>query len=41
VRPEYLRPLFTTPVGIMMLIVALLGVAVGSWWMSRIVKVEI
>jgi tight adherence protein B len=41
VRPEYLRPLFTDPVGMIMLVLAGLGVVVGSWWMSRIVKVEI
>jgi tight adherence protein B len=41
VRPEYLRPLYTEATGIMMLTVAVLGVVVGSLWMSRIVKVEI
>jgi Flp pilus assembly protein TadB/Mg-chelatase subunit ChlD len=41
IRPDYLRPLVTQPAGIVMLSVAVLGVLVGSWWMSRIVKVEI
>lgn len=41
VRPEYLRPLYTVPAGIVMLIIAVVGMVVGSWWMSRIVKVEV
>ncbi len=40
VRPEYLRPLWTQTAGIVMLVVAVLGVVVGAMWMSRIVKVE-
>jgi len=40
VRPDYLRPLYTVPAGIMMLVIAVVGLVVGSWWMSRIVKVE-
>jgi tight adherence protein B len=41
VRPEYLRPLYTDSAGIVMLVIAVLGIVVGSWWMSRIVKVEV
>jgi tight adherence protein B len=41
VRPEYLRPLYTQPLGIAMLSFAVFGVLVGSWWMSRVVKVEV
>jgi tight adherence protein B len=41
VRPQYLRPLYTQPLGIAMLAFAVLGVIVGSWWMSRVVKVEV
>jgi Flp pilus assembly protein TadB len=41
VRPEYLRPLYTVPAGMVMLVIAVGGVVVGSWWMSRIVKVEV
>jgi Flp pilus assembly protein TadB len=41
VRPAYLRPLYTQSAGIVMLVAAVLGVVVGSWWMSKIVKVEI
>ena len=40
-RPDYLRPLYTVPAGVAMLVVAVLGVVIGSWWMSRIVKVEV
>jgi len=41
VRPDYLRPLYTVAPGITMLVIAVLGVLIGSWWMSRIVKVEV
>jgi tight adherence protein B len=41
VRPQYLRPLYTSPGGIAMLVVAVTGLIVGSWWMSRVVKVEV
>jgi Flp pilus assembly protein TadB/uncharacterized protein YegL len=41
VRPEYLRPLYTDPMGIVMLVFGAIGMVVGSWWMSRIVKVEV
>lgn len=39
VRRDYVRPLYTTSVGLAMLVAAALGLAVGSWWLSRIVKV--
>jgi tight adherence protein B len=41
VRREYLLPLYTTGPGVVMLCVAVLGIVVGSWWLSRIVKVEV
>jgi Flp pilus assembly protein TadB len=41
VRPQYLRPLYTQSAGIVMLVIAVAGVVIGSWWMSRIVKVEV
>jgi tight adherence protein B len=41
VRPQYLRPLYTQPIGIGMLAFAVIGMFVGSWWMSRVVKVEV
>jgi tight adherence protein B len=37
----YLRPLYTTGIGIGMLVAAIVGLVVGSWWLSRIVKVEV
>lgn len=40
VRRDYVRPLYTTSVGLAMLVAAALGLAVGSWWLSRIVKVQ-
>ena len=41
VRPDYLRPLYTAAPGMALLCIAVLGVLIGSWWMSRIVKVEV
>lgn len=40
-RPAYLRPLYTEPAGVVMLIIAVLGVGFGGWWMTRVVKVEV
>ncbi len=40
-KPEYMEPLHSTPVGWLMLIVAVLLMAVGTFWMSRLVKVEV
>jgi Flp pilus assembly protein TadB len=40
-RRSYLRPLYTTTVGIVMLGFAVLLIVVGSLWMSRLVKVEV
>jgi tight adherence protein B len=41
IRREYVRPLYTTGPGIVMLSMALIGIAIGGWWLSRIVKVEV
>ena len=41
VRPGYIRPLFTDPLGIAMLVVMLITMTVGVIWLSRIVKVEV
>jgi tight adherence protein B len=41
VNPEYLEPLFTTPPGIAMLIVGGLAVAMGIWFMTRIIKIDV
>ncbi|MGX6603362.1 type II secretion system F family protein [Micromonosporaceae bacterium Da 78-11] len=40
-RPEYLRPLITEPVGILMLLSAGLLLAVGAVWLRSSVKIEI
>jgi tight adherence protein B len=39
--PAYLRPLWSNPLGIGMLVVALVLLVVGGIWMSRLVKVEV
>lgn len=41
VRGEYLRPLYTTPLGLLLIGVAAVFMALGSFWMSRLVKVEV
>ena len=38
---SYLHPLFHDPRGVVMLVFGIVWLAVGVWWMSRIVKVEI
>ena len=40
-NPDYLRPLFEDPRGIVMLVGGALWLAVGAFWMSRLVKVEV
>ncbi|OLB78109.1 MAG: hypothetical protein AUI14_14140 [Actinobacteria bacterium 13_2_20CM_2_71_6] len=40
-RREYLRPLYTTPIGITMLASAVLMMGVGIFWMSRVIRVEV
>ncbi|MGC9668319.1 VWA domain-containing protein [Planosporangium sp. 12N6] len=40
-RREYLRPLYTTPLGLMMLVGAVAMMAVGTFWMTRVVRVEV
>ena len=41
VRPSYISPLFTDPLGIVMLVVMLITMIVGVIWLARIVKVEV
>jgi tight adherence protein B len=41
VRPDYIRPLYTEPLGIGMLMVGVGLLAAGAFWMSRAVKVEV
>jgi tight adherence protein B len=38
---DYVKPMYTTPVGWLMLIVAGVILTVGSFWMSKVVKVEV
>ena len=40
-RPDYLRPMTTTPLGVLMSIAAVVLLAVGSVWMTKVVKVEV
>lgn len=40
-RPEYLSPMFTEPIGILMLGAGLTMLGIGCFWLSRMVKVEV
>ncbi|GLY02636.1 type II secretion system F family protein [Actinoplanes sp. NBRC 101535] len=40
-NPGYLKPLFTEPLGIVMLAVAIFMMIVGSFWLRAIVRVEV
>jgi tight adherence protein B len=40
-RREYLRPLYSTALGIIMIAMTVVLIAVGGFWMSRVVKVEV
>lgn len=40
-RREYLEPLWTTPLGLAMVIVAAVGMVVGWFWMRKLVDVEV
>jgi tight adherence protein B len=40
-RDSYMRPLYTTPLGLAMLTVGVVLVAVGTVWMRNVVKVEV
>ena len=41
VRPEYLEPLYTTRLGVAMLVLSGVLLVVGGLWMRRVVKVEV
>jgi tight adherence protein B len=41
VRPEYIKPLFTDPLGVTMLVVMVVLMGIGVFWLSRVVKVEV
>jgi len=40
-RREYIRPLYTEPLGLMMLAGAVVMVGLGTLWISRLIKVEV
>jgi tight adherence protein B len=40
-RRDYVEPLWTTPVGLLMLALAAIGMVVGSRWMFAVAKVEV
>ncbi len=41
VRTEYAMVLVTDPLGLLLLLIGVLLVAVGTFWMSRVIKVEV
>ncbi len=41
VRAEYVRPLYTEPLGIVMSIVGIMLVLAGGFWLSRLIKIEV
>jgi tight adherence protein B len=40
-RRGYFQPLYATAIGRAMLIAAAVGIVIGSWWMRRLVRVEV
>jgi tight adherence protein B len=40
-QPDYLRPMYTTPLGVLMLITGGVLLAIGGFFMSRVVKVKV
>jgi tight adherence protein B len=40
-RREYLRPLYTEPLGLLMLTGSVIGVVVGGIWLRKLVRVEV
>lgn len=40
-RGEYARPLYTHPLGLAMLVIGILLLVVGAFWMSRVIRVEV
>ena len=41
VRPEYIGLLITTPLGIVMIIVAVVLLVAGGFWLRKVVTVEV
>jgi tight adherence protein B len=40
-RGDYIRPLYTTFLGLVMLVTAIILLGVGAFWFSRLVKVKV
>ena len=40
-RDSYMHPLYTTPLGLAMLITAAVLMVLGTWWMRNVIKVEV
>lgn len=40
-RPDYLRTLYTTPLGLVMIVVGVVLLIGGSFWLRKVVKVEV
>ena len=40
-NPTYLAPLWSTPLGLAMLTMSVVLLAVGGFWLTRVVKVEV
>jgi tight adherence protein B len=41
VRPEYLAPLVTTPLGWLMVVTGIVLLLIGGFWMTRVIKVDV
>jgi tight adherence protein B len=41
VRPSYMKPLFTDPIGLVLLLGMAILLTVGAFWLRRVVKVEV
>lgn len=41
INPEYVRLLFTHPLGILMVVVASIAMGLGVFWMTRIVRIDV
>jgi tight adherence protein B len=40
-NPAYLQPMFTSPLGLLLLVVAVVMMAIGVFWLSKLVKVKV
>jgi tight adherence protein B len=39
--PSYMRPLYTTLIGLVMLVGSVVLILVGAFWMRRLIKIEV